>query len=111
MHWILDFCRHRIARREEGDYEQGVLHQSCGTLEGVIIIDWRLLTLAMFFPKAATNKSIQWVPRARWVVDGNIWTSSGVTAGASADLFPRVLSVFLTTQWREHRVGHGQRLP
>lgn len=22
-----------------------------------------------------------WVPKARWVVDGNAWTSSGVTAG------------------------------
>ncbi|KAH8927761.1 class I glutamine amidotransferase-like protein [Atractiella rhizophila] len=25
--------------------------------------------------------TIEWVPKARWVVDGNIWTSSGVTAG------------------------------
>ena len=24
---------------------------------------------------------ITWVPKARWVVDGKIWTSSGVTAG------------------------------
>ncbi|KAG2018776.1 hypothetical protein CC2G_008167 [Coprinopsis cinerea AmutBmut pab1-1] len=42
--------------------------------------------------KATTNKasfkriaglcpSVEWVGRARWVVDGNIWTSSGVTAG------------------------------
>ncbi|KAJ6455985.1 class I glutamine amidotransferase-like protein [Mycena vitilis] len=30
---------------------------------------------------AATPKDIQWVPKARWVVDGKIWTSSGVTAG------------------------------
>ncbi|KAJ7684369.1 class I glutamine amidotransferase-like protein [Mycena polygramma] len=30
---------------------------------------------------AATPKDIQWVAKARWVVDGNIWTSSGVTAG------------------------------
>ncbi|CAK4113614.1 unnamed protein product [Aphanomyces euteiches] len=28
-----------------------------------------------------TEYNIQWVPHARWVVDGNIWTSSGVTAG------------------------------
>lgn len=28
-----------------------------------------------------TSSDIQWVPKARWVVDGNIWTSSGVTAG------------------------------
>jgi transcriptional regulator GlxA family with amidase domain len=25
--------------------------------------------------------SVSWIAKARWVVDGNIWTSSGVTAG------------------------------
>lgn len=24
---------------------------------------------------------MHWVPKARWVVDGNIWTSSGISAG------------------------------
>jgi putative intracellular protease/amidase len=28
-----------------------------------------------------TPKDITWVAKARWVVDGNIWTSSGVNAG------------------------------
>jgi len=28
-----------------------------------------------------SEKNITWVPTARWVVDGNIWTSSGVAAG------------------------------
>ena len=27
------------------------------------------------------GKNVTWVPTARWVVDGNIWTSSGVSAG------------------------------
>ncbi|KAF2714473.1 class I glutamine amidotransferase-like protein [Pleomassaria siparia CBS 279.74] len=27
------------------------------------------------------NTAVQWVPKARWVVDGNIWTSSGISAG------------------------------
>lgn len=27
------------------------------------------------------GKNVTWVPSARWVVDGNIWTSSGVAAG------------------------------
>jgi putative intracellular protease/amidase len=27
------------------------------------------------------GKNVNWVPTARWVVDGNIWTSSGVSAG------------------------------
>jgi len=31
--------------------------------------------------KEATSPLIDWVPKARWVVDGNVWTSSGVTAG------------------------------
>ncbi|KAF8173771.1 transcriptional regulator [Mycena galopus ATCC 62051] len=30
---------------------------------------------------ATTPKDIEWVPEARWVVDGNVWTSSGITAG------------------------------
>lgn len=27
------------------------------------------------------GKNVEWVPRARWVQDGNFWTSSGVAAG------------------------------
>ena len=27
------------------------------------------------------QKGVNWIPRARWVVDGNIWSSSGVAAG------------------------------
>ncbi|KAG8718830.1 hypothetical protein FRC09_012033 [Ceratobasidium sp. 395] len=33
-------------------------------------------------PQASTSKAVQWVAKARWIVDGNVWTSSGVTAGA-----------------------------
>ena len=29
----------------------------------------------------AWRPQVDWVPRARWVVDGNIWTSSGVCSG------------------------------
>ncbi|KAJ7443927.1 class I glutamine amidotransferase-like protein [Mycena galericulata] len=29
---------------------------------------------------------IDWVPKARWVVDGNVWTSSGVSAGSDMAL-------------------------
>ncbi|KAG8689155.1 hypothetical protein FRC11_003962, partial [Ceratobasidium sp. 423] len=28
-----------------------------------------------------TSTNINWIPKARWVVDGNTWTSSGVSAG------------------------------
>jgi len=29
----------------------------------------------------AQGSNVEWVPEARWVVDGNRWTASGVTAG------------------------------
>ncbi|KAJ1301064.1 hypothetical protein OPQ81_003482 [Rhizoctonia solani] len=31
--------------------------------------------------KKTTSPAVQWVAKARWVVDGKFWTSSGVTAG------------------------------
>ncbi|KAJ7157691.1 class I glutamine amidotransferase-like protein [Mycena crocata] len=35
---------------------------------------------------AAAPKDITWVAKARWVVDGNVWTSSGVAAGSDMAL-------------------------
>jgi transcriptional regulator GlxA family with amidase domain len=29
----------------------------------------------------AIHPQVNWVAQARWVVDGNIWTSSGISAG------------------------------
>lgn len=34
----------------------------------------------------AVRSQVTWVPRARWVTDGNIWTSSGVSAGIDVTL-------------------------
>jgi transcriptional regulator GlxA family with amidase domain len=36
---------------------------------------------AYFSVVADECKTVQWQPVARWVVDGNIWTASGVAAG------------------------------
>ncbi|KAL8784782.1 MAG: hypothetical protein Q9213_003762 [Squamulea squamosa] len=33
-----------------------------------------------------SRQKIQWVQRARWVEDGNVWTSSGVSAGIDVTL-------------------------
>ncbi|KAG6902350.1 hypothetical protein C0995_001147 [Termitomyces sp. Mi166 len=30
---------------------------------------------------STSQRKVRWVPHARWVVDGNVWTSSGVSAG------------------------------
>ena len=77
--WILastGFLNGKKATTNKSLYRRIVV---CLNLEG-IITDWRTLT-SMISLKAATDKSIQWVPKARWVVDGKTWTSSGVTAG------------------------------
>lgn len=34
----------------------------------------------------ALGPAVNWVPRARWVADGNIWTSAGVSAGIDVTL-------------------------
>jgi transcriptional regulator GlxA family with amidase domain len=34
----------------------------------------------------ARGPNVKWVPEARWVVDGHIWTSSGVSAGIDVTL-------------------------
>ncbi|THC97209.1 hypothetical protein EYZ11_003318 [Aspergillus tanneri] len=35
----------------------------------------------VFHEMQALGPKVEWIPRARWVKDGNIWTASGVTAG------------------------------
>ncbi|GJJ08230.1 hypothetical protein Clacol_002439 [Clathrus columnatus] len=50
----------------------------CGVLEGKRATTNKAAFAAV---KADTSNKIQWIGKARWVVDGNIWTSSGVTAG------------------------------
>ncbi|KAI0163829.1 class I glutamine amidotransferase-like protein [Xylariaceae sp. FL1272] len=40
---------------------------------------------------------VDWIPKARWVVDDNLWTSSGVSAGTD-----------MTLSWIEHVAGHDE---
>ncbi|KAG6879089.1 hypothetical protein C0992_005234 [Termitomyces sp. T32_za158] len=42
---------------------------------------------------ARGGSTARWVPRARWVVDGNVWTSSGVSAGLDV-VFAWIAQVF-----------------
>lgn len=39
-----------------------------------------------FATVVATGPNTTWIPHARWVVDGNIWTASGVSAGIDVTL-------------------------
>ena len=43
----------------------------------------------------ADGPNVKWVPHARWARDGNIWTSSGVSAGLDA------MFAFVATHWGE----------
>lgn len=46
------------------------------------ILDGRRATSNKYvFSETQIKSQVDWVPHARWVVDGNIWTSSGVSAG------------------------------
>jgi putative intracellular protease/amidase len=47
------------------------------------MLDGRRATTNKWLWSAATQygKNVTWVPSARWVVDGNVWTASGVAAG------------------------------
>ena len=47
-----------------------------------------------FTAVAAAAPRVRWVKRARWVVDGNVWTSAGVSAG-----------IDLTCAWIAHVWG------
>lgn len=39
-----------------------------------------------FESTAASRPQVEWVRKARWVVDGNVWTSSGISAGIDVTL-------------------------
>ncbi|KAF7557691.1 hypothetical protein G7Z17_g450 [Cylindrodendrum hubeiense] len=52
------------------------------------ILDGRRATTnkASWSSTIANGPNVDWVPHARWVVDGNIWTSSGISAGIDVTL-------------------------
>jgi transcriptional regulator GlxA family with amidase domain len=45
------------------------------------------------------HPKVEWVGKARWVVDGNIWTSSGVTAGMD------LIFAWIAEVWGEETAG------
>ncbi|KAL1747632.1 class I glutamine amidotransferase-like protein [Schizophyllum fasciatum] len=66
-------------------------------------LDGKRATGNKFFFKAMQADTVahhvEWVPRARWVVDGKFWTSSGVTAGMDmANAFVKEIAGDVTAQ-------------
>jgi transcriptional regulator GlxA family with amidase domain len=52
------------------------------------VLEWRRATTNKnrWETVTAEGEGVQWVRRARWVRDGNVWTSSGVSAGIDMTL-------------------------
>lgn len=46
------------------------------------------------------NTNVHWVPKARWVVDGNIWTSSGISAGID------LIYAWIAEVWGEEKASY-----
>ncbi|KAH7099719.1 class I glutamine amidotransferase-like protein [Auriculariales sp. MPI-PUGE-AT-0066] len=63
------------------------------------VLDGRKATTNKFAWKFATGTGpkVDWVPEARWVVDGNIWSTSGVAAGMDG------IFAFITEIWGEQK--------
>jgi putative intracellular protease/amidase len=43
----------------------------------------------------ALGPKVKWIRQARWVTDGNIWTTSGVAAGTVSLNFQSIISYFI----------------
>ena len=58
-----------------------------------------LLTRTTFhsIQEQTAERKIDWVPKARWVVDGAFWSASGVTAG-----------IDMTVAWLKQVIGEEQ---
>ncbi|KDO20075.1 hypothetical protein SPRG_14223 [Saprolegnia parasitica CBS 223.65] len=92
-----DFIKHHSSRAQ---YVLSVCTGSgflaaCGLLDGK-----RATTNKVAFREIQVlgDGRVQWVKHARWVVDGNVWTSSGVTAGMD------MVCAFLTSLFGPERL-------
>lgn len=71
-----------IPRYDELEYLLSVC-TGAYSLASAGLLDGRRATTSKFAWSGVTSTrpEVEWVPSARWVEDGNIWTSSGVSAG------------------------------
>ncbi|PGH13302.1 hypothetical protein AJ79_03716 [Helicocarpus griseus UAMH5409] len=77
--WIQEFVKSRM---DQVDYMVGIC-AGVGFLAKAGVLEGKRATTSKAFWERATSfgENVNWVPSARWVEDGKIWTSSGVAAG------------------------------
>ena len=94
---VTEFIRHQYPRLK---YLLSVCTGSV-MIAAAGLLDGRKATSNKYVWSFAVNqKTVQWIPKARWVVDGNIWTSSGVAAGM--DMTFAFISKFFSHERAKH---------
>ncbi|KAI8964652.1 class I glutamine amidotransferase-like protein [Daldinia sp. FL1419] len=96
----VDWIRSRVEQEPKLDYLMSVC-----TGASLLARSGKLAGKNATTNKAAFNwvksvehaEEVNWIAKARWVVDGNIWTSSGVSAGTD-----------MTLNWVEHLYGRNE---
>lgn len=69
-------------RYDQVDYMMSVCTGAVSLAKSGVLDGKRATTNKFAWASATTyGKGVKWVPTARWVVDGKVWTSSGVSAG------------------------------
>lgn len=93
-----------LARRMDGDPDLRYVMTVC-TGTALLARTGKIAGRNATTNKAAFNwvksvehaQDVNWIAKARWVVDGNLWTSSGVSAGTD-----------MTLGWIEHLYGRNE---
>ncbi|KAJ6089662.1 hypothetical protein N7467_004878 [Penicillium canescens] len=70
-----------------------ILASRAGVLDGK-----RATTNKMAWATTVAYPGVRWIPRARWVVDGNVWSSSGLVLGLMLLLLG--LGMFMGRRWQ-----------
>lgn len=79
--WVEDFIASRV---DQLDYLLSVCNGAASLAKSGVLSGKKATTnKSAWASVVAFGSNITWVPSARWVVDGKVWTSSGVAAGKS----------------------------